>query len=107
MNIKFHYLYRDGANFKQFKEVVFSNPNEIKLRKIETIIKDHLIDECWFVAKDWSLPDLHFKEYNWDNEIDHDWHEFESVEGTDEKATEAYTIDEFLADIRLGNSYKL
>jgi len=31
MNLKFAYLYRDGANYKNFNEVIFSNPNKIMI----------------------------------------------------------------------------
>ena len=65
MNLRFTYLYRDGANYKHFKEIIFSNPNRRSTEDIEPIIKRALIDEAWFVAKDWSLPDLHFTEYPW------------------------------------------
>ena len=99
MNIKFSYLYRDGANYKYFNEVVFSNPNEIPLEKIDAIIRANLIDGCWFVAKEWNLPDMHYKEYAWDNDIDHGWHEFEFVEETDKLESEAVLIDEFLRQI--------
>lgn len=96
MNIKFSYLYRDGANYKQFNEVVFSNPNNLPMNKIEATIKKRLIDSQWFVAKDWDLPDMHFKEHGWDSDIDHDWHEFEVIEETSEKVTEENSIEDFL-----------
>jgi hypothetical protein len=96
MNIKFSYLYRDGANYKQFNEVVFSNPNNLTGNEIEATIKKQLIDSEWFVAKDWKLPDMRFKEYAWDSEIDHDWHEFESIEETLEQVTTGNKIEHFL-----------
>ncbi|HEY6434960.1 MAG TPA: hypothetical protein VIY47_00085 [Ignavibacteriaceae bacterium] len=96
MNIKFSYLYRDGANYKQFNEIVFSNPSNLTVREIEMAIKEKLIDGQWFVAKDWELPDLHFKEYAWDSEIDHDWHEFNCTEETTEESTEIKSIKDFL-----------
>lgn len=96
MNIKFSYLYRDGANYKNFNEVVFLNPDGIGLEEIKSIIKKRLVDGCWFIVKDWNLPDLHFKEYPWDNSIDHEWHEFESVEETEAAPTQALPIHKFL-----------
>ena len=67
MNIKFSYLYRDGANYKQFNKIVFNNPTNLTLLEIEAAINAKLIDNQWFVAIDWGLPDLHFKEYTWDS----------------------------------------
>lgn len=97
MNIKFSYLYRDGANYKQFNEVVFGNPSKLSVQEIETTIKENLIDSQWFVAKDWRVPDMHFKEFSWDSEIDHDWHEFESIEETLELVTTENHIEDFLS----------
>jgi hypothetical protein len=97
MNIKFSYLYRDGANYKQFNEVVFSNPSDLTVKEIEETIKEKLIDSQWFVAKDWGLPNLHFKEYAWDSEIDHDWYEFESIKETLELVTTESNIEDFLS----------
>jgi hypothetical protein len=99
MNIKFCYLYRDASNYKQFNEIVFANPNQIPSDKIQAIIRSKLIEECWFIAKDWNVPDLHFKEYSWDNDLDHEWHEFDCVEETTEAKTVHTSIDEFIERI--------
>ena len=107
MNIKFSYLYRDACNYKRFCEVIFSNPNELGLDEIEMIIKDNLIEDCWFIAKELKLPDVHFKNYAWDNQIDHEWHEFESIKEIKEETTESINIDEFLLRIKLfTNNYE-
>jgi hypothetical protein len=92
-------MYRDGANYKNYSEVVFSNPDKLTIEIIEKRIRSRLIDEIWFVAKSWNLPDIHFKEYAWDSEIDHDWHEFISIEETLEKETKTITISIFLSII--------
>ena len=99
MNIKFRYLYRDGANYKNYNEVIFSNPNGISLEIIENIIRECLIDGVWFVATKWNLPDMHFKEYSWDSDIDHDWHEFEYLEQTLDSVTEKFSVEDFLNQI--------
>ena len=99
MNVAFSYLYRDASNYKQFNEIVFSNPRQIPLEKIDSFIRANLISGCWFVAKDWNLPDLHFKEYPWDSDIDHGWHEFEFVEEMQKLESEAVFIDELLQQI--------
>jgi hypothetical protein len=72
MNIKFSYLYRDGSNYKNFNDVVFSNSNSISLHRIEEAIRNNLLDGIWFITKDWNVPDMHSKEFLWDSEIDHD-----------------------------------
>ena len=106
MNIKFSYLYRDASNYKQFNEVVFSNSNEIPLEKIDLFIRANLISGFWLMPKDWNLPDLHFKEYQWDDNLDHGWHEFESVQITEEMAHQGRSIEEFLRKILI-SKFKL
>lgn len=85
MNIKFYYLYRDFSNYKKHNEIIFSNRNNKPIEEIEKIIKEHLIDHQWFYASEWKVQDLHFN--NWDSEDDHFLHEFGSVEETSEAST--------------------
>lgn len=92
MNIKLNYLYRDASNYKNFGSVVFSNPNHVALRNIESTIKKNLIDSEYFVAEIWQLPSLFFSEQN---EDDHIWHEYESLEFTYENAN-SISIEDFL-----------
>ena len=99
MNIEFSYLYRDASNYKQYHQVVFANPNNISLEKIQTVINNKLIDGNWFVSKNWNLPDMHFKEYSWDNEADHEWHELDCIEETTEHATIEVSIEDFIEAI--------
>ena len=96
MNIKFYYIYRDGGNYKNFNEIIFSNPRGRSLHEVENIIKEKLIDHKWFYCKEWNVPDIHFKEFGYDPEIDVDWHEFEKIEGTSDKATEKQSLEDFL-----------
>jgi hypothetical protein len=95
-NIKFHYLYRDGANYKNHSFVIFNNPTNIALAEVEKSIQQKLIEDTWFYADKWNLPDLHFG--TWDNKIDHTWHEFESIEFTAEIGN--IDISDFLSAIR-------
>ncbi|RYD56871.1 MAG: hypothetical protein EOP56_10795 [Sphingobacteriales bacterium] len=97
MNIKLSYLYRDGANYKQFNEEIFSNRNHLELGYIDEEIRKCLIDGEWFYVDQWGLKYMHV--HPWDNEIDHTWHEFDSVEEINEKPTTAVDISELLAKI--------
>ena len=96
MNILFCYKYRDGSNYKQYNEIVFSNPLKREKKEIELIISEKLIDGLWFVADDWNIPNQFFKEYKWNNEVDHNWHEFEAIKETDENVTEKNTIEDLI-----------
>lgn len=79
-NIKFNYLYRDGGNYKTYGSVVFANPENYSLGELEAVIRARLIDGLWFYAHEWGVSDLHSQP--WDNELDHYFHEFESLEFT-------------------------
>jgi hypothetical protein len=100
-NIKFNYLYRDAANYKQFGFQIFKNPHQITLKEFETLIKTELIDGEYFYVSKWELPDLHFN--TWDDETDHTFHEFESVEYTDEPPNTLLNLGEFVTLIKNTN----
>ena len=93
-NIKLNYLYRDGANYKNFSSVIFDNPDNINIDVLLKIIKPKLIDETWVYVHQWNLPDLHFAK--WNNEFDHTWHEFESIEYTSEAPNTEIKLTEFI-----------
>jgi len=99
MNIKFEYLYRDAANYKQFGEVIFSNPSAMELATIDAQIRKQLIDNEWFYPAKWGLKDLHY--FAWDVELDHIFHEYIGIFPTDEPATEM-DVRAFLEKIKCG-----
>lgn len=93
MNILFKYLYRDASNYKLFNEYAFSNTNNISLDSINSVIRNNLIDQEYFDPDCWGLPRLEFDDY--DETLDHDWHEFEGIEAFEGEAT-GIDIGEFL-----------
>ncbi len=97
MNILFSYLYRDAGNFKNFGTVVFANANQASLEKLNALIKQKLIDEMYFDAFNASVPSLFFDDY--DEELDHDWHEFECVSEVETLPNDAHgrDIDAFIS----------
>ena len=103
MNIRFSYLYRDFSDYKKFNEIVFQNPTNKALQEVSKFIKDHLIEGQWFYASEWKVPDLHFD--NWDIEDDHFLHEFHSVEETYEQPTNNNTIEYFLSIVKSAKDY--
>jgi len=80
MNIQFSYCYRDYGNNKRFNSIIFSNPLNRTGAEVNSLIKKHLIEGELFYTKDWNLPDTRFDD--WDEELDHNLHEFEKVEET-------------------------
>ncbi len=93
-NIKFSYLYRDSANYKKIDWVIFNNTLSISIEELETLIKSKLIYGEWFYADQWKLPEIFLSSF--DHKIDPTWHEFESVEYTDEEPNSAIKISEFI-----------
>ena len=98
MNIRFNYLYRDAGNYKQYGGVVFTNPNGRPVNEIDQTIRAALIDGEFFDARQWQLPDLRSEE--WDDELDHEWHEFESVEEINDDGKAHPYIEGFLHRIK-------
>jgi hypothetical protein len=106
MNIKFIYRYRDYANYKKHNEVVFCNPSNKSIEEVEQFITAHLFDNKLFYSTEWKLPDLHFDD--WDPDIDHFVHEFESVSETEDEPSTKTTIEEFFTIIEdANNNWKL
>jgi len=97
-NIQFNYLYRDSGNYKKYGFVIFTNPDNLALAEIERLIRTKLIWGEWFYANEWLLPEL-FLEFV-DFRIDPTWHEFESVENTDEPANQVLSIREFIKELK-------
>lgn len=56
-NIKFVYLYRDGANYKSWGDVIFTNPNKLVLGEIENRLIDALLPNKLFIAHQVSIPE--------------------------------------------------
>ena len=98
MNIKFSCLYRDGGNYKKYDYVIFSNPDNIGLSQIEVLIHVKLIDDTWFYANDWKLPELFFDTFHF--RVDPTWHEFESIEYTDELPNSLISLYEFIETVK-------
>lgn len=81
MNILVQYLYRDAGNNKIWGHVVFSNRMNFDISELDKNIKNALLDGEFFIAEDVRLPSLHFDRY--DAELDHGWHEYFSIENTE------------------------
>ena len=88
MNIRMEYLYRDAGNYKNWGEVVFSNPNSVPIFLAEQMVSEFLIERQYFLANSVGLPDLHFAEHN--DELDHDWHEFHAFVFTEDASDDLH-----------------
>jgi hypothetical protein len=104
MNIRFEYLYRDAGNFKNWGDLVFSNPRNIKADLVNSMAENVLIDQAYFVASKADVPDLHFREYN--EQLDHGWHEVQSFVSTEDTPNDprGRSIEEFIESLRFAVS---
>lgn len=98
-NIKFNYLYRDGGNYKRYNFIIFKNPDNITIENLSAVISSKLIDNTWFYANQWNLPDLRQKTF--DSNIDPTWHEFESINYTKVQPNSEQTLDQFLTHVTI------
>jgi hypothetical protein len=96
MNVRFEYLYRDAGNYKNWGELVFSNPHKIDIDVMTLLIENALIEKSYFVASKAGIPDLHFEKYN--EQLDHGWHEFHAFVATEDAANDLLgrNIEEFI-----------
>jgi hypothetical protein len=55
-NAKLTYLYRDGGNYKQWAEVIFSNGDELPIDVATESIRNALTPDGFFIADQTRLP---------------------------------------------------
>jgi hypothetical protein len=106
-NIKFNYLYRDGANYKSWGEVIFSNPDHLSLNEIELkLIKAFLPDKL-FVASQIFIPEKFLFLNGEFTNSDHCYHEFESVEVCQENPSDNLnrSITDFLRAVKFSSQH--
>ena len=97
-NTGIYYKYRDGANYKF--------PGAVVLEGLvtEEQIRLHLHEGLYFIPGDVDLPGLHpthclsagAQAGEFDEDLDHPWHELDSVGPTEAQPTAALTVEEFL-----------
>jgi hypothetical protein len=97
VNIKYNYIYRDYSNYKNFNSVIFANPNNVPIQEVEKLIRENLIDGEFFNAQEVGLPLLFFDDKT---EDDHQWHEFESLETTNETINIELKIEDIIERLK-------
>lgn len=90
MNTCICYEYRDAANYKSRGAVVLVGP------VTEEQIRPHLHEGLYFVSGDVGFPSLHPTHCEFDEDLDHPWHELDSVGATEAQPTADLTAEEFL-----------
>lgn len=87
-NIRFNYLYRDGANYKSWGEVIFSNLEKISLDEIEEKLLKAFLPDKQFVASQIAIPDKFLFSGGKFTKHDHCYHEFDCIEVCEEDSTD-------------------
>ena len=103
-NVKITYLYRDGANWKNWGEVIFSNDEGLSVSEIECRIRREIVEQEVFVAHQIRIPEL-FPPPQDLSIHDHCYHEFDVAEITLEPADDFWQrdISGFLSDLQNAN----
>src|ERR1041385_4435158 len=102
-NLKFNYLYRDGANYKSWGEVIFTNPEQLSLDVIKERLIGAFLSEEFFVASQVSIPEKFLFLDGKLTKYDHCYHEFDCIEICQEEPNDILnrSIAEFLKDAEL------
>ena len=105
-NIKFAYLYRDGANYKSWGEVVFENSANLALCEIEDRLVAALLTDKLFIASQVSIPEKFLFLDGKFTKYDHCYHEFDCVETCRDEPNDCLgrSITDFLRAVEVTTS---
>jgi hypothetical protein len=100
-NIRFEYLYRDGSNYKKWSEVVFSNPDNVRIERIAKQLNEAFMQDGLFIAHQVRVPEVFLAAEDHLTEDDHCFHEFAEVTETAEMPSDLHrrSISEFLREV--------
>ncbi len=100
-NIRFHYLYRDGSNYKNWSEVVFSNPDNLRVERIAKLLNDSFMQDGLFIAHQVRVPEVFLAFEDRLTEDDHCFHEFSEVTETTDPPSDLHhrSIGGFLTEV--------
>lgn len=96
MNTRFHYLYRDASNYKEWGTVTFSGAMAGLQERLMAALDSHEL----FIAHQVRVPELFFEQWPASGD-DHCFHEFDSMEPTDAAADDHHSrsIEAFVEEV--------
>jgi|ERR1039458_4020266 hypothetical protein len=99
-NVKFHYLYRDGSNYKKWADIVFSNADELSIETVTRGLRGAFLEDGIFIAHQVCVPEVFLASEDELTPDDHCFHEFDSVEATSDIPNDpsGRSIREFVAE---------
>ena len=101
-NVQLHYQYRDAHGSKRCAYVIFANPDNLKPEEIELRLERALWEGEFFVADQIRIPEVFlYLDGTLDDELDHCFHHFDSVDLTSETPTDKYnrSIRQFIREV--------
>jgi len=57
-NIKLHYLYRDGSNYKKWADIVFLNPDDLPAEIVTEGLREAFLEDGIFIAHQVRIPEV-------------------------------------------------
>jgi len=101
-NIRFIYLYRDGANFQSWGNVIFSNPQNDSQVHVQEQLEKYFLTDNLFIASQVRIPEVFLFANEKITAQDHCFHEFRSVEICAETVTDEFnrSITDFLREVK-------
>ncbi|MFZ0770523.1 MAG: hypothetical protein WCA49_16160 [Candidatus Sulfotelmatobacter sp.] len=100
-NVKLHYLYRDGSNYKKWAEIVFSGADELSVEAATEALRDAFLPDGLFIAHQVRVPEVFLAAEDQLTSDDHCFHEFSSIEVTSDSPNDPLgrSIREFIAEV--------
>ena len=100
-NVKVHYLYRDGSNYKKWAEIVFLDDEDLASEFVTARLRESFLEDGLFIAHQVRVPEVFLAAEDQLTPDDHCFHEFESVEATSDAPNDGCgrTIREFMAEV--------
>jgi hypothetical protein len=100
-NIRLHYLYRDGSNYKKLGSIVFQDPDDFSIESIQRQLQSAFSEDGLFIAHQVRVPEIFLASDDRLTSDDHCFHEFSAVEKTSDAPNDPYhrSISNFLAEV--------
>jgi hypothetical protein len=100
-NVRFHYLYRDGSNYKKWADIVFSNADELSTEGVTRRLREAFLTDGIFIAHQVRVPEVFLALEDELTPDDHCFHEFDSVEATSDLPNDLFgrSIRDFIVEV--------
>ena len=90
-NVRFHYLYRDGSNYKKWADIVFSNPDDLLTDIVAKGLRSAFLEDGLFIAHQVRVPAIFLAAEDHLTSDDHCFHEFDTVQSTFDVPNDVYS----------------